>query len=274
MNGYIKSDFLENFKKNYKKAILIANFGTTCLDSRKDTIEILINKAKKKFSDFEVRECYTSRIILKKLKEKNIFIDDPIEAMDKLKKDGYTHVIVISSNIIDGIEYKALVKNIEYFKKDFEEIRIAPPLLNSSSSFFKVAKILNKYFENPCENEAYLFIGHGTLGSSDSVYPCMDYIFKYLGYNYYVGTIKGFPSIDDIKKILKKDKIKKITLIPFMFMAGMHTKKDISITWKNELEKNGFEISLNLTSLGLIKEIRDMIIFEGEFLKDFKKECI
>lgn len=274
MEEYIKSNFLENLKETNKKAILIVNFGTTHFDTRKNTIEVLINEVKEKFSDFEIRECYTSRIILKKLREKNIFIDNPVEAMEKLKNERYTHIIIISSNVVDGIEYKALVKNIEHFYRDFKEIRIAPPLLNTNTSFLKVAKTLNGYFGNPKEKEAYLFVGHGTLDSSDSAYPCMDYIFKYLGYSYYMGTIKGFPSINEIKKILAKDGIKKVTLIPFLIVAGEHAKNDIANVWKEELEKNGFEVKLNLTSLGSIKEIRDIFIENGELLLNYKKEDI
>lgn len=274
MEGYIKSNFLENYNENSKKAILVVNFGTTHFDTREETIEVLIKEVKEKFTDFEIRECYTSRIILKKLREKNIFIDNPVEAMERLKNEGYTHVIIISSNVIDGIEYKALVKNIEHFNGDFQELRIAPPLLNTNTSFLKVAKTLNGYFGNPSEKEAYLFVGHGTSDSSDSAYPCMDYIFKYLGYSYYVGTIEGFPSIDEIKEILTKDDIKKVTLIPFMIVAGEHAKNDIANDWKEELEKEGFEVNLNLTSLGAIKEIRDIFIENGELLLSYKKEDI
>lgn len=274
MEGYIKSNFLENFKETDKKAILIVNFGTTHFDTRKNTIEVLINEVKEKFYGFEIRECYTSRIILKKLREKNIFIDNPVEAMERLKNEGYTYIIIISSNVVDGVEYKALVKNIKHFCGDFKEIRIAPPLLNTNTSFLKVSKTLNGYFGNPKEKEAYLFVGHGTLDSSDSAYPCMDYIFKYLGYSYYMGTIKGFPSINEIKEILAKDDIKKVTLIPFLIVAGEHAKNDIANIWKEELEKNGFEVKLNLTSLGSIKEIRDIFIENGELLLNYKKEDI
>lgn len=274
MEGYIKSNFLENYNENSKKAILVVNFGTTHFDTREETIEVLIKEVKEKFTNFEIRECYTSRIILKKLREKNIFIDNPVEAMERLKNEGYTHVIIISSNVIDGIEYKALVKNIEHFNGDFQELRIAPPLLNTNTSFLKVAKTLNGYFGNPSEKEAYLFVGHGTLDSSDSAYPCMDYIFKYLGYSYYVGTIEGFPSIDEIKEILAKDGIKKVTLIPFMIVAGEHAKNDIANDWKEELESSGFDVNLNLTSLGAIKEIRDIFIENGELLLNYKKEDI
>ena len=76
----MKSNFLENYNENNKKAILVVNFGTTHFDTRENTIEVLIKEVKEKFTDFEIRECYTSRIILKKLREKNVFIEfwDPV----------------------------------------------------------------------------------------------------------------------------------------------------------------------------------------------------
>ena len=272
LEGYVKSNFLENFKTEDKKAILVANFGTTHENTRKETIESLINEVKISFPDFEVRECYTSRIIQKKLKEKEIYIDNPVEAMENFKKDGFTHILVIVSNIIPGIEYDALQKNIEYFLRDFKEIRITPPLLNNSKIYLDVAHILNNFFNSSSKENSLVFVGHGTHDSSNSVYPCMDYIFKYLGYNYYVGTIEGFPSLDDIINILKRDKIKNITLIPFMFVSGEHAKNDIAIEWKERFLEEGFNTDVNLTSLGSIKEIRNIFIEFAKFLLEHKQE--
>ncbi len=274
LEGYIKSNFLENFETCDKKAILVANFGTTHENTRKETIVSLIDEVKISFPDFEVRECYTSRIIQKKLKEKEIFIDNPVEAMENLKRDGFTHILVVVSNIIPGIEYDALQKNIERFSNDFKEIRITPPLLDNSDIYLNVAHILNNFFKNSSKENSLVFIGHGTHDSSNSVYPCMDYVFKYLGYNYYVGTIEGFPSLEDVIKILKKDSIKKVSLIPFMFVSGEHAKNDIAIEWREKFIEEGFKTDVDLTSLGSIKEIRNLFIEFAKFLLDHKKEDI
>lgn len=258
------------FSKKNKKAILVANYGTSSQETRKKNIDIFLDEVKENFKDFEIRECYTSRIILKKLKEKNIFIDSPIEAMENLKKDGFSHIIIISTHIINGVEYENFIKDIEKFKNDFLEIKITPPLLNTTDNYINVAKILYDHFGFFDKDKALLFVGHGTLDSADSAYPCMDYIFKYLGYNYYIGTIKGFPSLNEIKMILKKEKIKKITLVPFMFVAGEHTKTDISIKWKKSLENFDFDVDIDFTSLGAIKGIRDIFISSGKFLSTQK----
>lgn len=273
-SGYENSNFLENFGKEDKKVILIAHFGTTHEDTREKTLDLFNKEIEKMFPDFEIRECYTSRIINKKLQSKNIFKDNPIEAIEKIIKDNFTHLLVISSNIIDGIEYEALLKNIESFKSNFKELRITPPLLSSPEIYIEVVKILNKTFGDFSKDKALLMVGHGTLDSSNSAYLGVDYICKYLGYNYYVGTIEGFPNLDEIISILKKENIKEVTLTPFMFVAGEHAKNDISIDWKDELEKNNFIVNINLTPLGEIKEVREIFGKFGKFLLKNKKEDI
>ena len=91
-----------------------------------------------KYPKIEVREAYTSRIIMRRLKIRLIFKDNPTEALDKLLKDGYTHIVVQSTNIINGVEAETLKTQLDGYKDKFKEIRISTPLLTTPEDFKEV----------------------------------------------------------------------------------------------------------------------------------------
>lgn len=270
--GFVKSDFYKTMEKNDKASVLMVHFGTTFDDTRKNTIDAVNDEAKKEFPDMEIREAYTSRIIMRRLKERGIVKDNPAEALDKLAKEGYTHIIVQPTNIINGIESKTLEQQLEMYKDKFKEIRTGSALLSTPEDYKAVAKIINKEVGELADDEAVVLVGHGTHDSGNAAYPAMDYTAKSMGYKFYVGTIEGFPEFDDVVRGLKKDNIKKVILMPFMFVAGDHANNDIAVDWKEELEKEGFTVEVKLTSLGMMENIRKMFIEHAKFMLENKKE--
>lgn len=270
--GFVKSDFYKTMEKNDKASVLMVHFGTTFDDTRKNTIDAVNDEAKKEFPDMEIREAYTSRIIMRRLKERGIVKDNPAEALDKLAKEGYTHIIVQPTNVINGVESKTLEQQLEMYKDKFKEIRTGSALLSAPEDYKAVAEIINKEVGELADNEAVVLVGHGTHDSGNAAYPAMDYTAKSMGYKFYVGTIEGFPEFDDVVKGLKKDNIKKVILMPFMFVAGDHANNDIAVDWKEALEKEGFTVEVKLTSLGMMEDIRKMFIDHAKFMLKNKKE--
>ena len=270
--GFVKSDFYKTMEKNDKASVLMVHFGTTFDDTRKNTIDAVNDEAKKEFPDMEIREAYTSRIIMRRLKERGIVKDNPAEALDKLAKEGYTHIIVQPTNVINGVESKTLEQQLEMYKDKFKEIRTGSALLSTPEDYKAVAEIIDKEVGKVTDNEAVVLVGHGTHDNGNAAYPAMDYTAKSMGYKFYVGTIEGFPEFDDVVRGLKKDNIKKVILMPFMFVAGDHANNDIAVDWKEELEKEGFTVEVKLTSLGMMEDIRKMFIDHAKFMLENKKE--
>ena len=270
--GFVKSDFYKTMEKNDKASVLMVHFGTTFDDTRKNTIDAVNDEAKKEFPDMEIREAYTSRIIMRRLKERGIVKDNPAEALDKLAKEGYTHIIVQPTNVINGVESKTLEQQLEMYKDKFKEIRTGSALLSAPEDYKAVAEIINKEVGELADDEAVVLVGHGTHDNGNAAYPAMDYTAKSMGYKFYVGTIEGFPEFDDVVKGLKKDNIKKVILMPFMFVAGDHANNDIAVDWKEALEKEGFIVEVKLTSLGMMEDIRKMFIDHAKFMLENKKE--
>ena len=87
--------------------------------------------------------------------------------MLKLRSEGYTHLIVQSTNIIDGVEMESLLRDVESALPFFKEIRVGTPLLYSIEDAEKVADILGNRYNVPAQGkkaakENFVLVGHGT----------------------------------------------------------------------------------------------------------------
>lgn len=71
--SYEHSDIFKSMQADDRAAILIVHFGTTHDDTRELTIEALNNQVKQVFPSIEVREAYSSRIVIKRLSERGIY---------------------------------------------------------------------------------------------------------------------------------------------------------------------------------------------------------
>ena len=272
-----------NFKKspltlgsNDKLAIVLVHFGSTNSNA-KATYNAINNMVTKEFKNADLFEAYTSRIVIGLLDKKGINKQTPLELFNELAQKGYTHMVVQSTHIIDGVEMESLREDVRAAKDKFKEIRVGNPLLYNANDFKRVSKaMVSKVKSN---SDAVVLVGHGTYTPITSTYAMMDYILKYDGYNnWYVTTIEGYPTIDETLNLLAKGKYKSVTLAPFMYIAGVHAKEDISGDWKEALEENGYKVELFLEGLGDNIEVQKLIIehikfaFENRHLNIMEKK--
>lgn len=258
-------------KDEDKSALLMVHFGTTFDDTRAATIDAINEKAKNEFPEMKVVEAYTSRIIISRLAKRGIVKPTPREALLKLAAEGYTHVFIQSTNVIDGIEAEALRNEADYMVPFFKDLRIGRPLLYSIEDCLNVEKILAERYSSPKgKNSAVVLIGHGTETPANAIYSQMDYMFGAEGNpDFHVATVEGYPTFETTLAKLKSSKVKNVTLIPFMFVAGDHARNDIAGDWKENLEKEGFKVSVIIEGLGQIPAIQDIYI---QHIKDGLKE--
>lgn len=245
----------------------MVHFGTTFDDTRTLTIDAINEKTRLTFPDVKVVEAYTSRIIINRLKKRGISKSTPQEALLRLAADGYTHVIVQGTNVIDGIEAEVLRNDAARMSPFFEEIRVGRPLLYSIEDCEKVVGILSsRYKDATTKNGAVVLIGHGTSTPANAIYSQMDYMFTANGTPaFHVATVEGYPTLETTVERLKDAKNKNVTLIPFMFVAGDHARNDIDGEMRKELSNDGFSVFTILEGLGQIPEIQDIYI---EHIKD------
>ncbi len=252
-----------------KKAILVVSFGTSYNDARVANIDSVENRIKENFKDYEIRRAFTSNIIIKKLAERDkLMIDTPEQALDKLKKEGFTQVLVQPLHIITGSEYDDVVAVVNKYQANhsFKKIAVGRPILYSlggqysdgreyPNSYAMAAEALKKQLPALDSDTAVVLMGHGTPHPSDAAYACFQMVLQDAGLdNVLVGTVEGYPSLDDVKKALAEKKIKKVTLMPFMLVAGDHANNDMNgdedDSWKSQLIKEGYEVDAYMHGLG------------------------
>lgn len=266
--NFKSSDFFASMQTGDKAAVLMVHFGTTYDETRALTIDAINEKAREAFEGTEVREAYTSRIIMRRLKARGIEKLNPAEALKQLKAEGFTHILIQSTNIIEGVEMESLRKDVASLEKEFKDVRIGNPLLYMPEDYEAVIAAIAK---KGAKEGATVLVGHGTYTPSTAQYAMTDYMLKDKGYtNFHVGTIEGYPSFDNMLAKLKASGVKKVMLMPFMFVAGDHANNDIAGDWKKELEDNGYEVSILMEGLGQNPDIQNIFIEHARFVAKHK----
>ena len=267
----IESHMLKNMQPGDKAAVLMVHFGTSYDDTRAATIDAINKRVKEEFPDLKVEEAYTSRMIVRILAKRGITKQLPVDALLKLKAEGYTHVIVQSTNVIEGAEMESLRIDVAKVAPFFKDIRIGAPLLSSVWDNFAVVKILTGMYAKEEKSKGgrqhYILVGHGTYTPSTATYSQVDYILKSTGYdNFHVATLEGYPTYETaMAQFENEKKIKGVTLIPFMFVAGDHAQNDIAGEWKEQVEKDGYKADVVLQGLGEIPAIQQLYIDHIKF---------
>lgn len=261
-----------------KKAILVVSFGTSYHETRKKTIEVCENKIKESFKDYDFYRAFTSGMIINKLKKRdNMFIDNPSEALEKLYNAGYQEVVVQSLHIICGDEYNKLKDMVAQYEDKFDKISIGRPLLTYIDDYRETVEAVKKDLDKMDIDEAVVFMGHGTEHESHSSYPAIEYMFRDYGINAFVGTVEGYPELEQVIKKLKNRNIKTVDLLPFMLVAGDHAINDMASdeedSWKSILEKEGFKVNIHLQGLGEYPAIQDKFVNHAlDCAKELEKE--
>lgn len=257
-----------------KKAILVVSFGTTYADTRKVTTEAVQNKIQAAFPDYEVRQAFTSRIIIKKLADRdNIKVDTEKQALDKLKAEGYTEVIVQPLHVEAGDEYDKVNRVVEKYAKEktFAKISMGRPILyftgqeDRPDDYMEVINALGNQIPKLAANEAVVFMGHGGVHPSNTAYAALQMKLKDAGRDHvFVFTVEGYPTIENVIKELKRNKIKKVTLMPFMLVAGDHANNDMAgdekDSFKSQLIAAGFKVDAYIHGLGENPGIQDIYV--------------
>ncbi len=265
------NDMLKNMQPGDKAAVLMVHFGTSYDDTRAVTIDALNSKVQEKFPDLRFEEAYTSRMIINILGKRGIVKQTPLDALLKLRGEGYTHIVVQSSNIIEGAEMESLRRDVAEVEKFFKDIRIGAPLLSSVWDNMDVVKIMEKLYspQAPVKGaqQHFIFVGHGTYTPSTATYSQIDYMFKQRGLkNFHVATLEGYPTYESaLAQFEGEKKVKGVTLVPFMFVAGDHAQNDIAQDWKEQLEGEGYKVDVVMQGLGEIQQIQDMFVSHIEF---------
>ena len=247
-----------------KKAILVVSFGTSYQDTLEKTILATEKDIARAFPGWEIRRAFTSGVILKKLRVRDgLAIDNVSQAMARLEEQGFTHVAVQPTHVMHGEEYEKLVGQLEPFRCRMQ-ITLGAPLLHAQEDFEAVSQALLSWLPSLAPDEALVLMGHGTPHFANSAYGQLEQNLQDRSDRVYVATVEGYPALDRVKTLLaRRPEIKRLTLAPFMLVAGDHARNDLAgdeDSWKTELEEEGYAVRCLLQGLGECPGIRQLFV--------------
>ena len=249
-----------------KKAILAVSFGTSHNDTRKVTIDAIERDMQEAFPDYMLYRAWTSKMIIKKLKNRdNVHVFTVREAMEQMKKDGITDVLIQPTHVINGIENDLMKEDALAYRDDFHSITFGDPLLTSAEDNLAVIQAIADEFSDLAQDQVLVLMGHGTTHYANSIYAALDYTFKDKGYkNIFLGTVEAYPSMESLMRMVKEYNPSKVVLAPFMIVAGDHAKNDMAgddpESWYSQFKAAGFEVEPVIKGLGEYTGVRSLLV--------------
>lgn len=259
--NYEKNNFFDSMERGDKAALLVVHFGSAYADAREKVLDVMTRDAETVFSgQLTVREAYAARSIVKRLAKQGIVKYTPAEVLSQLRDEGFTHIIIQPTVVIEGVEMEAIRREAELAETQFKEVRVGNPLLYDDNDYLT---IINFFAQSDlAKNEgAKLFAAHGTYTAANASYSQLGYMCAMLGHtDFYSGTIEGFPTIENLTTVFKQKEYKHITLIPCMFVLINSEYNEVSNFWKRQLQELGLDATIYPKGLGEHPEIRQIII--------------
>ncbi|WP_300667876.1 sirohydrochlorin cobaltochelatase [Desulfoluna sp.] len=269
-------------------AVVVASFGTSYPEALKAILTI--DKAmKKEFPKAEIKHAFTSNIIRgiwhKRANDTAwkkahpsvpawlYEVKGPLATFGALQETGKKRVVVQPTHVYSGEEFLDLtayvdaVAGIDTLRakwKPFSYMTIGRPALGKAglhpeyhADIEKAAETLKKDVKKAKKMGAVLvYMGHG-----NEIFPTSAYIefqkamnTMYPEVTTLVGTVEGYPSLDDVTATLKHMNAKKVFMKPFMVVAGDHARNDMAgdedDAWKTVIENMGIKVTCELKGLG------------------------
>ena len=259
-----------------KKAIVVTSFGTTFDDARALNIESVEKAIQAAFPDYEVRRAFTSKIVMKRLAERGIIVNDLEKTLADLKKEGYSEVVVQTTHLTPGEEFDNKVMtavNKHLQANSFDKLVVGRPLLTyqgangQTDDFLVMANALRQQMPVlQLPGKAIVFMGHGSPNHHNVAYGLLQDKLTALGLNAVVGVVEETdnPNFEDALELIKEKGYKQLVLMPLMLVAGDHANNDMAgdedDSWKNLLTKEGFQVGVYLHGLGENKAVQDIYV--------------
>lgn len=248
-----------------KRALVVVSFGTTYPQARAaiDHIEQALREA---FPEYDFFCAFTSGMVIRKIeREEGVRIPNPEELMQKLGQAGYDEVLCQSLHVVPGLEYEKMLSQLLPYREQFAKLAVGKPMLCGAEDYEYICRHLMQQLPALGEDEAYVYMGHGTAHFANAAYSQTENMFRHLGAErVYVGTVEGFPDLAYIRRRLQKRGVRRVTLAPFMIVAGDHAQNDLAgdgeDSWKSILEADGCEVCAVLRGLGEQAAVRELFV--------------
>lgn len=240
--------------------IILTAFGTTF--DPDDTYTHLEKRIRSRFPHAGLHRAYSSsRIRAKILHATGPFIPSVDEVLTTIKPNAGDRVVIQSLHIAPGKEFHRVVAGLKSCLCHCR-IAIGLPLLSLPADFNSVAATLAPLI-NSFPESGIIVVGHGTSHPSWVVYPALEtFLRRKSGPRIFVVGLKEDGNRDSIIDDLADGGCRHVLLIPFLLVAGMHFRRDItgpgSTTWASRLDARGIDFTCFAHGLGIFDSIADI----------------
>lgn len=250
-----------------KSGILVVSFGTGCSDSRKKSIEVLEQEIAAAYPMVAVERAWTSSRLRRQAElQEGLRIHDMSSAMKAMAAEGVTHMAVLPTCIIPGIEYDIILEEAGAHEGLFSRMLVGEPLLMRETDCETAACRAMEDYNSFGQGEALVWFGHGTSHGANRIYRQLDQAFCRQNRQKAVrlATMKAEPRLEEILEWLGERSIRRIHLAPFMVAAGGHVCKEMAgereDSWRRRLIQAGYQVECHIRGLGENPGIRRMYL--------------
>ncbi|MDD2464249.1 MAG: sirohydrochlorin cobaltochelatase [Desulfobulbus sp.] len=271
------------------EAIVLAMFGTTVESALQDLLAIH-TAVKKAYPQTRVSIAFTSNQIRRiwhqraadsvylaqhpEIPQEILHVQGILATIANLQDRGYVRQVVQPTHIAPAEEFHDLaayvraLSSIRTMKprwQPFQIIALGRPLLGTYSPKHPYAddiRITAEALATDAElarqnNAALVYMGHGNhYFPSGGLY--LEFAMRmrelYPDVLTLIGTVEGFPTLDEVVQSLRQHRVNRVMLKPFLIVAGDHAINDLVGTkddsWQSILKDKGFEVLAEVKGLG------------------------
>lgn len=248
------------------QAILVVSFGTTFQDTMEKNIVPTERVLQEAFPQWRFARAFTSGMVMRRLRERGMEVDDVPTALQRLVDEGVTQVVIQPTHVMNGEEYDKLCRLAQPFAEVLDQMVIGRALLTTPEDFHQVVQAMCQHLPQPKPGQAIVLMGHGTNHPANAVYGTLEYVFRDLGRkDVTIGTVDGYPGFEEVcRRLDEMGDIRQVVCAPLMMVAGDHACNDLAgdeeDSWKSMLQQRGYQVQCQLMGLGEMPQIREIFV--------------
>lgn len=243
-----------------KKGLGLIFFGTSINEAQKG-LDGLRHVAQKLVDpSWVVSECFTSKIILRKLQQEGAKIFSPWQMVAHLYDQGVSDLFLMPSYIMPGFEQEDMENFVQGVgaitgKWGFQTVKIGRPFMDDDRSAQEFAQCCYQSFKDKVAgDEGLLFMGHGTAHQGGRWYEILREKLIALDSRFDLACVEDQMPLHHAIDRLKSQGINKVLLAPCMIVAGDHARNDMAgedeDSWVATCRRAGLETRVCLEGLG------------------------
>jgi sirohydrochlorin cobaltochelatase len=244
-----------------RTAILFAVPGTSCPEAEV-AFRNITEHARRRFPGTSIYWAYTSEVVRRRLSERSRHVDSPTQALEQIREEGITHLVVHPLHTVAGTEYDDLAASAAEFQQltaGKTTVHVGMPLLLCRDEFIHTVRVLvSELCSRDNKDEALVLMAHGTQNkaTAKTLYNAAKWC-RELDTNVFMGTLIRPPLIDEVVEGCQLEGIKRAFLAPLMIVAGYTARcelagqgDDTGNSWYRKLSEAGIDCRPAVKGLG------------------------